>query len=79
MQIILNSSLTSTTVIRQRKEIHELLIDSVVYDLKPLGEHEGSPRISVNVPLFSAQKILFETKQELLDQQESTQFSLLAC
>ncbi|MCY7360043.1 MAG: hypothetical protein LH609_21840 [Rudanella sp.] len=80
MQIILNSSsLTDTTAIRQRKEIHELLIDSAVYDLKPLGEHDGSPRISVNVPLFSAQKTLFETKQELLDQQEATQFSLLAC
>ena len=80
MQIILSSSsLTGTTTIRQRKDIHELLIDSAVYDLKPLGEHSGSPRISVNVPLFSTRKILFETKQELLDQQEFTQFSLLAC
>ncbi len=69
MQIILDGSLKHTTVIRQRQENHELLISSAVYDLKPVGDHEGVPRISVDIELFTTIKTLFATKEELLASQ----------
>ena len=69
MQIILDGSLKHTTVVRQRKDMHELLISSAVYDLKPVGDHEGVPRVSVDIELFTTLKTLFATKEELLASQ----------
>ena len=69
MQIILDGSLKHTTVIRQRKETHELLISSAVYDLKPVGDHDGVARLGVDIELFTTMKTLFATKEELLASQ----------
>ena len=69
MQIILDGSLQHTTVIRQRKEIHELIISSAVYDLKPVGDHDGVGRVSVDIELFAEMKTLFASKEELLASQ----------
>jgi hypothetical protein len=69
MQIILDGSLANSLVIRHRGDSHELIIDSAIYSLKPIGEHDGSPRVNVNVQLLPPQKNLFATKEELLDHQ----------
>jgi hypothetical protein len=69
MQIILDGSLKHTVVVRQRKEVHELLISNAIYDLKPVGDHAGVARISVDVELFADDKTLFATKEELLASQ----------
>jgi hypothetical protein len=69
MQIFLDGSLANKLVIRQRAEIHELVVSSAIYGLKPVGEHTGSPRVNVNVQLIPLQTNLFETKEELLDYQ----------
>ncbi len=69
MQIILDGSLSNTLVIRQRKDIHELVVSSAVYGLKPIGDHEGAPRVNVNVPLVPLQHNLFATEEELIDYQ----------
>ncbi len=72
MQIILDGSLKHTTVIRQRKEIHELLISSAVYDLKPVGDHEGVARTSVDIELFTTIQTLFANKEDLLASQSQS-------
>ncbi len=69
MQIILDGSLHQTTVVRQRQDVHELLISSAVYDLKPIGDHDGVPRISIDIELFSTIQILFESSEALLASQ----------
>lgn len=65
-QIILDGSLTNTLVVRQRRECHELIINRAVYGLKPVGDHQGSPRVNVNVELVPPQIILFETEQAVI-------------
>lgn len=65
-QIILDGSLTDTLVVRQRKESHEMVINRAVYGLKPTGDHEGSPRVNVNVELVPPQTSLFDTEQEVI-------------
>ena len=72
IQIILEGSFNSTAVVRQRQSIHEIIVSSGVYDLKPLGNDEGSPRVSVEVQFFASQKSLFETEEELVDYQNQT-------
>jgi hypothetical protein len=37
--------------------------------IKPIGDHDSVPRISVDVELFSTMKTLFASKAELLDSQ----------
>ena len=69
MQIILDGSLKHTTVIRQRKEVHELLISSAVYDLKPVGDHDGVARVAVDIELFTEIETLFASKEALLASQ----------
>ena len=66
VQIILDGSLMSTTVIRQREENHELVVSSAVYDLKPVGVHEGIKRVIIQVGLFTRQEVLFETEKDLV-------------
>jgi hypothetical protein len=70
MQIILDSSLANTLVIRQPAEVHELIVGSAIYGMKPIGDHLGSPRVNVNVQLIPLQQNLFATKEELLDYQD---------
>ena len=69
IQIILDGSLNNTTVIRQRRDAHELVVSSAVYDLKLVGNQDGLPRITITVSLIPLQPTLFETKQALLDYQ----------
>ena len=66
MQIILDGSLKHTTVVRQRKEIHELIISTVVYDLKPVGDHAGVPRVGVEIELFSTIETLFASREAMM-------------
>jgi len=70
MQIILDGSLSSTIVIRERVETHEVVISGAIYGIKPSGEQAGCPRININVQLIRPQKSLFETKEELLAYQK---------
>lgn len=70
MQIILDGSLANTLVIRQQTALHELIINSAIYGLKPVGDHIGSPRVNVNVQLIPFQQKLFLTQEELLDYQD---------
>lgn len=70
MQIILDGSLANTLLIRQHKEMHELLVGSAIYGLKPTGDHAGDPRVNVNVQLRPLQEKLFATKKELSDHQD---------
>lgn len=70
MQIILDGSLANTLLVRQRSQIHELIVGSAIYGLKPVGDHTGSPRVNVNVQLRPLQPKLFATKEELLDYQD---------
>ncbi|GAB4044264.1 hypothetical protein [Spirosoma jeollabukense] len=67
IQIILNDGLPNTTVIRKRQAIHELVITSATYDLKPIGDHEGQARIIVKVHFLPMEACLFSSKEELLD------------
>lgn len=69
IQIILDGSLLSTTVVKQRQEIHELIISRVMYIIKPVGYHNGLSRVLIEVDLVARQTILFETERELLDHQ----------
>lgn len=69
IQIILDGSLTNSIVIRKRTEVHDLAISSAIYDLKPSGDDEGSPRVSIDVPLIGDQTKLFETQKQMLDSQ----------
>ncbi|RZK37674.1 MAG: hypothetical protein EOO61_08680, partial [Hymenobacter sp.] len=73
MQIILDGSLANTLVVRQRKGTHELIIGSAVYGLKPVDEHAGDSRVTVNVQLNPMQQNLFATKKELLDHQDQVE------
>ena len=70
MQIILDGSLANTLVIRQRTDIHELVVGSAIYGLKPVGDHAGSPRVNVNVQRILLQTNLFATREELLAYQD---------
>lgn len=70
MQIILDGSLANTLVIRQPAEVHELIVGSAIYGMKPIGDHLGSPRVNVNVQLIPLQQNLFATQKELLDHQD---------
>lgn len=65
LQITLDGSLMSTTVIRQREESHDLVISSAVYDLQPVGVHAGIQRVSIQVGLFTPQEMLFGTEKEV--------------
>jgi hypothetical protein len=65
MQIILDGSLASTLTIRHREEVHELVVSGAVYGMKPIGDHVGSPRVSVNVQFIPPVKMLFETEEAL--------------
>lgn len=71
IQIILNGSLNNSTVIRDRRDIHELVISSGIYDLKPTGAQDGLPRVSVLIGFISPQTILFSTEKKLLDYQNA--------
>lgn len=76
IQIILDGSFASTTVIRSRQPNHELIVSSAIYDLKPIMNHEGVARLSVEIQFLGTQekqKTLFETEQELLDYQNQFQ------
>lgn len=70
MQIILDGSLANTLVIRQPKEMHELIVASAIYGLKPVGDHAGSPRVNVNVQIVPTEEKFFATKEELLEHQD---------
>jgi hypothetical protein len=61
MQIILDGSLANTLVIRQQTDVHELIVTSAIYGLKPVGDHIGSPRVNVNAQLIPFQETLFAT------------------
>jgi hypothetical protein len=69
LQIILDGSLMSTTVIHQREESHDLVISSAVYDVQPVGVHTGVQRVSIQVGLFAQQEMLFGTEKEVQDYQ----------
>ncbi|CAN5384298.1 hypothetical protein BH09BAC4_BH09BAC4_19830 [soil metagenome] len=67
VQIILDGGLAHTSVIRQRRAVHELVISSATYDLKPMGDHEGMPRIILKVQFLPPEACLFSSREELLD------------
>jgi hypothetical protein len=67
IQIILDGSLSQTSVIRQRQAIHELVISSATYDLKPVGDQDGLPRVILEVQFLPLEACLFASKEELLD------------
>ena len=69
MQIILDGGLANSLVIRERAEVHELIVSSAVYGMKPVGMHAGMPRVIVNVQLSPFIQTLFENEQVLLDHQ----------
>lgn len=71
MQIILDGSIRSSSVIRVRQEAHQLVISSVMYDVKPLGEHQGLPRKLVEVQLLPLEQILFSSQEALSEWEES--------
>ncbi|GAA4450431.1 hypothetical protein GCM10023189_11060 [Nibrella saemangeumensis] len=73
IQIILDGSLMSTSAVRLRAENYELVMSQVIYDIKPLGDHAGMPRVSVNVALSPGQKTLFRTRAELLVHQDEAE------
>ncbi|RZK39002.1 MAG: hypothetical protein EOO61_07555 [Hymenobacter sp.] len=70
MQIILDGSLANTLVVRKPAEVHELVVGSAIYGLKPVGEHAGDSRVNVNVQLLPTENKLFATQAELLDHQD---------
>ena len=67
VQIILDGSLAHTSVIRHRQPAHELVISSGTYDLKPVGDHDGLPRVILKVNFLPPEACLFASKEELLD------------
>lgn len=64
MQIMLDGSIRNTSVVRVRQEVHQLVISSAMYDMKPLGEHQGLPRKLVEVQLLPLEKVLFSSQEE---------------
>ena len=71
IQIILDGSLPTSSVVRNRQDIYQLVVSSVVYDLKPLGNHQGLPRVLVAVQLLPLQRVLFGSQHELADYENS--------
>ncbi|NID13463.1 hypothetical protein [Fibrivirga algicola] len=66
IQIILDGSLTNSIVIRQTGDIHELVISSGIYDLRPIGLYDKESRVTATVNFIGPQNILFQTEKELL-------------
>ncbi|RYF74029.1 MAG: hypothetical protein EOO39_09305 [Cytophagaceae bacterium] len=66
IQIILDGTLTNSIVIRHPGTIHELLISSGIYDLKPIGAYSKLDRITAKVEFLTLQKVLFQTEGELV-------------
>lgn len=69
IQIILDGSLTNSIVIRERTEVHDLMISNGIYDMKPLGDRAGLKRIAVIVDFLGPRRSLFLTEKELIDYQ----------
>lgn len=66
VQIILDGSLTNSIVIRHPGNVHELLISSGIYDLKPVGAYSKLDRMTATVEFLVPQRVLFETERELV-------------
>ncbi|RYF68907.1 MAG: hypothetical protein EOO39_18575 [Cytophagaceae bacterium] len=67
IQIILDGSLANSVVIRQRHEVHEVVVSSGIYDFKPTGAQKGLPRVTMTIGFIQPQTSLFATESELLD------------
>jgi hypothetical protein len=66
IQIILDGSLANSVVIRQRHEVHDIVVSSGIYDLKPSGVQKGLPRVTLTIGFLEPQVTLFETEADLL-------------
>lgn len=55
------------TIIAEPKEIHELIVTNIIYDLKPMGIYKGAVRVALNIDVESKALLLFSTEKELKD------------
>lgn len=54
------------SVLSEAKAEHELMITNLIYDLRPMGKHEGCGRVALNIDVESKSILLFDTEEELL-------------
>ena len=61
------------SIVKERKDVHDLEVTTIIYDLKPIGPLEGAGRIALHVDLEAAEAKVFANKEELLTYQPDVQ------
>ncbi len=57
------------SIVKERKDVHDLEVTTIIYDLKPIGSLEGAGRIALHVDLEAVEPKVFSSEAELLAQQ----------
>lgn len=55
----------AVSVVQERKDVHDLDITLITYDLKPLNFYAGSRRVTWRIDLASAEQWLFKSEAEM--------------
>lgn len=56
----------AVSVVQERKDVHDLVMTLITYDLKPLDFYAGSRRVTWRVDLDSPEQWLFLTEEAML-------------
>ncbi|MBC8156121.1 MAG: hypothetical protein H7Z72_24805 [Bacteroidetes bacterium] len=57
---------SAVSVVQERKDVHDLVMTLITYDLKPLDFYAGSRRVTWRVDLESSESWLFSTEAAML-------------
>lgn len=67
---------SAVSVVQERKDVHDLAITLITYDLKPLNFYAGARRVTWRIDLESTEKWLFKSEAEMWDYEKSLGSSL---
>lgn len=57
------------SIVKDRKEVHDLEVTTIIYDLKPIGSLEGEGRVALHVDLEAVDQKVFANEEDLLTYQ----------
>ena len=68
--------LRESSIISECEDEHELIVNHLIYDLKPIGPHLGLNRVPLTIDVEDARSFIFRSHQELVDYQGLTEVDL---
>ncbi|WP_460913084.1 hypothetical protein [Spirosoma areae] len=57
------------SVVKERQDIHIIEVNTIMYDVKPIGTHEGLSRVAISIDLDDTEQKIFGSLESLLTYQ----------